>query len=329
MSWEHAVKKLKITPDEGCCINVLHTAGRHGLSSLAPDVIKVLQSMNVEWAEHHFAPVVEAFCRDGDIKEALGVLELMRNNDVPPSLETASPIFEVISGSADAVDEAYGILEDMHNEGRTVDVAAFNVVIQACVALMDLQRALGTYQVAGDLAVKPNIDTYNLLLSACISASHRQLGDRLISEMREANVTPDEHTYERLIVLCLTQPTYEDAFYYLEEMKTRALRPTQAIYESIIRKCFSVGDSRHQLALDEMVEEGHEVNGRLQKFLDSSGSGEFQPMRKAFSPQKKVQRSNAPRKVRDNVPRGARGQSQEVEVQEAQAQAHEAQAQVS
>ncbi|EKM48927.1 uncharacterized protein PHACADRAFT_265975 [Phanerochaete carnosa HHB-10118-sp] len=284
-SWDQVVRKLKITPDEGCCINVLHTAGRHGLSSLAPDVIKALQSLNVEWAEHHFAPVVEAFCRDGDVKEAFGVLELMRNNDVPPTLETASPIYEVISGSADIVDEAYGMLEDLRNEKRTVDVAAFNVVIQACVALMDLQRALGTYQVAGDLGVTPNIDTYNLLLSACVSAGHRQLGDRLINDMREASVAPDAYTYERLVSLCLTQPTYEDAFYYLEEMKTRGIRPTQLIYESIIRKCFSLGDTRHQLALDEMIEQGYELHGKLRNFLEGN-QGKFEPKTKGFAPLK-------------------------------------------
>lgn len=279
------MKKLNLTPDEGCCVNVLHTAGRHGLSAIAPDVIRVLQNMNVIWAERHFAPVVEAFCRAGDVKEAFGILELMRNNGVPPSMESAYPIFEVISGSADTVDEAYGLLDDMHTEGRGVDVAAFNIVIQACVALMDLQRALGTYRAAHDLDVKPNVETYNLLLSACIDVRHRELGDRLLQEMREAGISPDARTYERLIVLCLTQPTYEDAFYYLEEMKTVGLNPSQAIYEAIIRRCFDVGDTRHQLAMDEMLERGYEVNGKLRAFLQGSDkTGPPDLARKVFAP---------------------------------------------
>lgn len=241
--------------------------------------------MNVEWAERHFAPVVEAFCQDADVKEAFGILELMRNNGVIPSLETAYPIFEVISGNADAVDEAYGILDDMRQEGRTVDVSAFNVVIQACVALMDLQRALGTYKAASGLGVTPNVETFNLLLSACISLRHRDLGDKLLAEMREAGISPDARTYERLIVLCLTQPTYEDAFYYLEEMKTLGLHPSHAVYEAIIRKCFSVGDTRHQLAMEEMVENGYQVNGKLKAFLSGSqksGKPDVEP--RVFAP---------------------------------------------
>jgi pentatricopeptide repeat protein len=286
-TWAKAVNQLKITPDEGCCISVLHTAARHGLSSLAPEVIRVLSTMNVSWAEHHFAPVVEAFCRDADVKEAFAILELMRNNDVTPTLETAQPIFEVISANVDAVDEAYGMLVNMHQEGRVVDISAFNVIIQACVALVDLQRALGMYQSAKELGVVPDVETYNLLLSACISARHRELGDRLLKEMMDAGITPDVRTYERLVVLCLTQATYEDAFYYLEEMKTRGLIPTQAIYEAIIRKCFTMGDTRHQLAIEEMLECGYVMNGKLQKFLESNGSSgtkPFNPKPKVFAP---------------------------------------------
>ena len=151
----------------------------------------------------------------------------------------------------------------------------------------DLQRALGTYKAAGDLGVTPNVETYNLLLSACISARHRELGDRLLAEMREAGINPDAQTYERLIVLCLTQPTYEDAFYYLEEMKTVGLTPTQAVYEAIIRKCFSVGDTRHQLAMEEMLESGYEVNGKLRAFLEGRrGNSDIKP--KVFAPVEKT-----------------------------------------
>lgn len=276
-------------PDEGCCIEVLHTCGRHGLAALASDVLRVLNKMEVHWDEHHFAPIVEAFCRQGDIKEAFGVLELMHNNNVPPTLETASPIFEAISGSTDAVDQAYGYLDDMHKGGRAINIAAYNVVVQACVALLDLQRAIGIYKAAGDLGVTPNLETYNLLFSACITASHRELGDRLLEDMVQAKIKPDARTYERLIFLCLTQPTYEDAFYYLEEMKTRGLHPTQATYEALVRKCFSAGDNRHALALEEMVESGFEVSGKLRAYLESGGRvGVFEPPTKMFAPREQA-----------------------------------------
>ena len=280
---------------------MLHTCARHGISSLAPDVIRVLASMNVQWAEHHFAPVIEAFARDADVREAFAILELMRNHGIMPSIETAQPIFELITSSVETVDEAYGFLVEARQAGRVVDISAFNVIIQACVALADLQRALGTYQSASDLGVVPDVETYNLLLTACISARHRQLGDRILKEMLDAGISPDIRTYERLVVLCLTQPTYEDAFYYLEEMKTRGLVPTQAIYEAIIRKCFSVGDNRYKIAIDEMLERGYVMHGKLQKYLETGSSKPFNPKPKALAPTKDI--ALAPEEAEEPVQR--------------------------
>lgn len=270
-AWQKVVHDLKITPDEGCCIQVLHTAGRHGLSALSLDVLRVLRRIGVTWREYHFAPVVEAFCKEGNMKEALGALELIRSHDIIPVAETAMPIFQAIRSSSDAVDEAWGHLEALHEEGKKIDVTALNVIIQASVALNDLQRAVGTYKACENLGVAPNVDTYNLLLSGCIAAEHRQLGDRLLAEMKLAQIKPDARTYERLIVLCLTQSTYEDAFFYLEEMKTEGHVPPVTVYEALIHKCVSVGDTRHQLAVEELVECGYEVPPDLKVFIETGG----------------------------------------------------------
>lgn len=270
-AWDKVVKSMSIPLDEGCCLAVLHTAGRHGLTELALEAIRQLKAIGVAWKEHHFAPLVEAFCKAGDVREAFASLSLIRQHGVEPTSETAYPIFQAISQSDEKVDEAWAILEDLKKEGRTIDVVAYNVLIQGCVAIGDLQRALGTYKAAEDLAVKPDIETYNLLLAACIAAEHRELGDRLLTEMRTANIKPNDRTYERLIVLCLTQATYEDAFYYLEEMKSAKLKPSQAIYEAIIRKCVYVGDVRHRIAVEEMREAGYLVSRGLQEFIDNGG----------------------------------------------------------
>jgi len=271
IAWRRTVRELHMLPDEGCCTDVLYTAGRHGLHTLAMDVLTVLQRLGVSWREYHFAPVVEAFCRSGNIKEAFGVLALMRENDLEPTAETALPIYNHIRTDADKVDEAWDILETMREEGKPASIIALNVIIQASIALGDLQRAVGMYKVFSDLNVLPNIDTYNLLLSGCITVKHRGLGDRLMADLKEHSLKPNALTYERLILLCLTQAVYEDAFYYLEEMKGEGLKPPINIYEAIIRRCVSVGDTRYKLAVDEMTEQGYFVSHRLSGFIDSGG----------------------------------------------------------
>lgn len=271
-TWRKVVRDLHIIPDEGCCLQVLHTAARHGLSGLALEVIEQLKKMQAVWSEHHFAPVVEAMCHREEIREALILLDFMRQNDMKPTLGTARPILEHIRKDSDAVDDAWGKLEELHEEGERVDVVALNVVIQAAVALRDLQRAVGTYKAAAQVGVKPDIDTYNLLLEGCIAAKHRELGDRLLTDMKDAGIKPDVTTYQRMVLLCLTQTTYEDAFFYLEEMKTLKMVPPLSVYDAIVRKLVSVGDTRYKIALEELKECGYQVPVRLESFVGSGGA---------------------------------------------------------
>jgi pentatricopeptide repeat protein len=238
------------------------------------DVHRVLQTIGIELREHHFAPVIESFCRTNRIKEALSILTLMSQHNVEPNSDTAHPIFEAIRASPDAVDAAWDALEALHSEGQTVDITAVNVVIRASVALGDLQRAFGTYQICAELGVKPTLDTYHFLLSGCIAARHRELGNRLIAEMKEAKIKPDARTYERLIVLCLTGETYEDAFFYLEEMKAENLYPPLSVYEAIIQRCVLEKDARYAVAVQELEEFGYRLSPRLKRVISGDEGAE-------------------------------------------------------
>ncbi|KAI0283795.1 hypothetical protein BC826DRAFT_960862 [Russula brevipes] len=270
--WPKVTNELKVLPDEGCAVEVLHTAGRHGLPELAMDVLRVLKVIGVDLREYHFAPIIESFCRTNRIKEALATLTLIRENNIEPNSDTAHPIFEAIRVSADAVDATWDALEGLRSEGQAVDITAVNVVIQASVALGDLQRAFGTYRMCTTLSVKPTLDTYHFLLSGCIAARHRELGDRLIAEMKELKIKPDARTYERLIVLCLTGETYEDAFFYLEEMKAENLYPPLSVYEAIIQRCVLEKDNRYSVAVQELQEFGYTISPELEEVI-SGGDG--------------------------------------------------------
>ncbi len=253
-------------------MEVLHTAGRHGLPELAMDVLRVLRAIGVDLREYHFAPIIESFCRTNRIKEALSTLTLMSQHKIEPNSDTAHPIFEAICVSTDAVDAAWDALEALHSEGQTVNISGVNVVIRASVALGDLQRAFGTYQICAELGVKPTLDTYHFLLSGCIVARHRELGNRLMADMKEAKIKPDARTYERIIVLCLTGETYEDAFFYLEEMKAENLYPPLSVYEAIIERCVLEKDARYAVAVQESEEFGYTISLRLKRVI--SGDGE-------------------------------------------------------
>ncbi|KAI6157784.1 hypothetical protein BKA82DRAFT_4061395 [Pisolithus tinctorius] len=270
--WEKAIHEMNLTPDEGTCIAVLHTCARHGLADLATDVIRVLRSIGVDWQEHHFAPLLEAFARVGKLKEAFGTLHLLRSNGIVPLPETTQPITDILKGDVDAVDGVWKILDELRDEGHTIDAAAINTVIEASIALGDLQRAVGAYKAFREYASKPDVETFNHLLQGCINTCHRELGDKLLLDLKQANVRPNALTYERTILLCLTQPTYEDAFFYLEEMKAQKIVPPLRVYDAIIRTCVVAGDSRYSLALAELEQCGYTLSRGLIRFVAANRS---------------------------------------------------------
>lgn len=263
LSWRMAVQEFKIAPDEGLCLAVLHTAARHGLPDLATDVLRILKVLGAPWKEHHFAPLVEAFCRAGQIKEGITALGIMRTNEIQPRMETAYPIVDLGKDNIEAVDATWAIIDELHKEGKSVDITAFQVLIQASVAVGDLQRAVGAYKSFPEYGVSPDLQTFNLLLKGCVSASHRKLGSLLLDDMQAAKIKPDHETYVQFISLCLTQDTYEDAFFYLEEMKTAGFTPPHSIYEDIIEKCLFAGDTRYTIAVQEMKEFGYQLSDQL------------------------------------------------------------------
>lgn len=262
---------MGVTVDEGLCIEVLNTVARHGLPNIGNDVLRMLKEIGAPLAEHHLAAMIEAFCKTNRLKEAFETLHVMRENGITPMTETAYPIFEIIKRDIDSIDGTWAILDELREEGKSIDIVAINTIVRATVFCGDIQRAIGTYKAFVEYGLSPNIDTYNLLLSACIGVGHRSLGDHLLGEMKTAGVKPDARTYERLIILCLTQATYEDAFFYLEEMKANGLLPALTIYEGIIKKCVSVGDGRYKLALEEMRQCGYTISDALNYFITTGG----------------------------------------------------------
>ncbi|KAF4620466.1 hypothetical protein D9613_000620 [Agrocybe pediades] len=265
--WPIVVNEFAHTPNEGICLAVLSTAARHGLPELAMDVLRVLKNGNIEWQEYHFAALIEAFCRNDQLKEALTTPRLMRTNGIEPADTTTSFIFECIKRDVDVLDSATTMIDEIYAADGSVDIDALKVVVRASIFLGDLQRAVGIYKSFSDYDLEPDLAVFNLLLEGCVTAQHRPLGDLLLTDMKKHKVQPNEETYKNMIRLCLTQTVYEDAFYYLEEMKAAGYVPPREIYVALSEKCISAEDSRSHMVLQEMRECGYRLEDTRAKTI--------------------------------------------------------------
>ncbi|KAF3904757.1 hypothetical protein ABW20_dc0102190 [Dactylellina cionopaga] len=256
-----------LNPDDGLCLKVLNTAARHGSPSLALDVFRIITQRNIRFQEHHFAALIGAYAKAGQLGPAFRALTLMRLQGVATTPTTANAIVEAITsgGTIESVDAAYSTLKDFSgskNENEVVEIPGFNAVLAACVKLKDLERALGVYSECSSLNITPTTETFNTLFTGCVECSsppNKELAMFLAGEMKEIGLQPDFITYEELLKVSLYQEDdYDDAFVYLEEMKEMVggkVRPM--VYEWIATRLHQKNDERLKMVVEEMISLGY------------------------------------------------------------------------
>ena len=258
MAWEYTVAARRYTPDEGLLCSVLNVAARTGKPELVTRVLDVLPVLSVQPEEYHLVALMEAYVNAGQVPQALQVLSMIRSVGLTPTRHTAQPILGVLN-TPELVDQAFFAMEDMKSQGQTIDITAFNVLIEASSRLEDVQRVRATQLAASDLEVVPNIDTFNSALAVCIPSSHRALGDTILKEMKDAGVSPNGLTYHNMILICLTQLKYDDAFFYLETSKSEGFKPLADAYRQIAIRCEKAKDPRSKMVIDEMESLGYKM----------------------------------------------------------------------
>ena len=277
LAWERLEGQKAFTPDDGLIRKILDVAGRWGKPELGHKALKILAERSIPVSIYHLTAILEAYVNDGQVPNALRIVNQMRSLGMTPTMTTVELITSVLR-SADIIDQAFYGIEDMRKNGEDVDVVALNAVIRASVRIGDLRRVRATQVAAADLGIQPNVDTFNLVIEGCIATGHRALGDTIWTDMASANITPNEKSYHNMILLCLLPQTYEDAFFYLEKMKAQELKPSARIYNAIMRKCLLASDERWKLVEEEMRLLGYECELEILR-LKPTPSGESRQAR--------------------------------------------------
>ncbi|KAJ7703255.1 hypothetical protein B0H17DRAFT_922737 [Mycena rosella] len=258
--WSTLVTNLAISPDEGLCTLVLHTAARNGLPDLAADVLRILQILNIAWKEHHIAPLLEAFCRAQNFLGAFSTLNIMRKDNMDPTLQSALPVVQAVEANPDILDDLWGILAEMYKNNTPVDISAFNALLQASVSTQPLSRALGDFNSPNSYGLVPNAETFHIFLDGCISAGNVPYAEHAYQQFKDAGIHLDHDMIGKMITLHLTQDFYLNAFLILDEMKEAGHVPAQHLYEALAVKCAANADETGETVIADMKAAGYKVH---------------------------------------------------------------------
>ncbi|KAL8695809.1 MAG: hypothetical protein Q9224_003143 [Gallowayella concinna] len=270
--WRRRVGTSYLNPSSGLCLNVLHTAARHGNFRLATDVVRVLSNRNQTLQLYHYEALIEAYV-PAELRTAFTLLTLMASSGTPPAVSSTRPIFLYLCESSHLPDTALSILRQVAKHRRDLPAEAVNVVIEAYIYHDKFDQALDTYKTLHTACPSgPVTSTFNTLFRGC--RARKDTAMFLASEMVALKVAPDALTYDRLILVCLEakvdKEDFEDAWRYFEEMRGAGWWPRSGTAIALAKRCCLLRDERiWQLQGDDYGEEGI-ARSVIQRLVDDN-----------------------------------------------------------
>ncbi|KAG9012712.1 hypothetical protein FRB93_001265 [Tulasnella sp. JGI-2019a] len=282
---ELALQKCeKVTLDEGLLMDIVHFATRRGNLPLVQKILEDLKLKGAKLKEYHYAPLIELHAAEKNFPDVLTVFETMHQNGIAPTYGSTMAFSSALSKDWDNVDSTYHLIEAMRDRGEKVDLVVLNAFIRAARIKEDLHRAVGFYHAFPSFGISPDPRTLDLLLANCASHENDTLANELWDELVKGGVQPNEQAYRSMIHLTLRSMTdYEACFHWLEEMKSKGITPSKALYDTLARRLAYRRDSRADMVLQEMQEQGYQVSGALRRYVEHSGRFDKTPPRKEAS----------------------------------------------
>lgn len=199
---------------------------------------------------------IEAYSKEGRIKEAIGLMQEIENMKLKPFEETFNHLIEGCS-RAGYWEESLEFCRRMINMGLVPSVPVFNKMVGTISKIGDIKLADELLTVLVDKGFIPDVDTYSLLIGGYKKLSNVEGILKLYHEMVYRSVSPSASIFCTLIVTLCQHGRVREADEYLLQMKANSLAPQSYLYEALVASHVEKGNNAraHQL-YEEMTRMG-------------------------------------------------------------------------
>ncbi|MQL86552.1 hypothetical protein Taro_019093 [Colocasia esculenta] len=196
-----------------------------------------------------FNILISAYCGEGNLVQALVMLEKCFDLRLVPDVVAVTKIVEVLCNEGRCM-EAVEVLERAEEKGGGVDVVAYNTLIDGFCRQGKPsvgQRVVKEMESKGCL---PNVHTYNALLSGFCAVKKMDSATDVFREMEQDGVSPDFESFQTIIKGFCSTGRVEDGLKFLGMMEEQIGQCGRmlGIYNSII----------HGLYRENRLDEAHE-----------------------------------------------------------------------
>jgi len=187
-----------------------------------------------------------------------GRTELSRElSDKAPSLDIQNYMSLIRAAGCDRdVGRAFAVLEKLKSSGLSIDIAAYNCVLDVCVSAGDMRKAR---QLLTEMREISSLDiiTYNTLLKGYCSSGDLKGAKALLLEMKDAGLPPNDVSYNCLVNAAVSRSgNFNEAWDIIDMMEKNGVAVdhyTISIMMKSLKKVRNSKDVSRTLALLDRV----------------------------------------------------------------------------
>jgi len=143
--------------------------------------------------------------------------------DKSPALDIQNYMSLIRAAGRDKdVDRAFMVLERLKRSGVSIDIAAYNCVLDACVSVGDMKRA-HAFISEMQAIIKLDIITYNTLLKGYCSKGDLQGAKSVLLQIEQAGLVPNDVSYNSLINAAVSKGNFREAWSTVEMMEHKGV----------------------------------------------------------------------------------------------------------
>ena len=237
------LKKAGKVPDRVCASRLVAQLAHRGVpSSLAraQQILSYLREQNaVELLDlDALGLLAMASARGGAARYALGVLKLMLDMSLYPSVKVWSAVVSKLGRHVDdcplaleCFDEMCSRLKEAKSTSQGLDVSsswpdtgAFNAALNACATMGFMEKAISLWGELPQYELTPDCLSFNILIKMYARTEDKELLNTVMEEMEAAGVDPDQSTLNSLVAAYVGMGEMKEAEILVKKFQEQAKR---------------------------------------------------------------------------------------------------------
>ncbi|KAM3568934.1 hypothetical protein VYU27_008957 [Nannochloropsis oceanica] len=205
--------------------------------------------------------VLEALKMEGDWRQALKVLQDMRQSGLTPNSVNHNTVLDAIAEAGEST-EALALLKQMKAGGTKPDKRSYTAVIKSMVKTANIIQGRELFEEMVATGITPDAVTYTTLMELYGQAGNKEQMEQLVQQMsRKRGFPRDVRAFTAVIRAYGRAGLWREALELLGTMKARNVKPTVVSYGTAMAAL--AASARHVEAfelLETMKREGVEPN---------------------------------------------------------------------